>query len=386
MVSNVLPAFVVFVGKGLSAVPRVDLNNGDPPVVDDQFTARVGNTEIDAALIEADRARVVVPEGFAPGTYDVSITTPSGTTSTLPSALTVTDQAIRGCIDTSDCIDPCHSTGECVDNVCQLDPPDDPRCSFGLPTVIAELSDPAADDRSPTVTADLLEIYFASNRDSGNDADIWFATRADPSDPWSDPTLVAELSTSNRDDDGPEITADGLTIYISSNRDQVTNQQIYMSTRAARNQAWSEPVLVDELNTGAREDHAAPDSSHLRMVLRRGDLSDGDLFATSRGSLSDAWADPTPIVELNTGGGESSGYLEGDGTIMVLSSERRDGAGNHDIWITSRDTSSGVFVLPELIAELSGPGQDLDPWVSSDGAYVVFSSDRDGTFDLFEVR
>lgn len=386
MVSNVAPATVALLGSGLSAIPTVDLDEDDPPAVDDQFRVEIGNTELEATLVESDRVQVILEEGFPAGTYDVSLTTPSGITSTLAQALRVTEDNVRGCLDVSDCIDPCHSVGDCVNNVCVLDPPDNPLCSFDTPAMIAELSEPNANDRTPTVTGDLLELYFQSDRDAGTDTDIWMSTRATVGDPWSPPTRVAELSTNNRDDGAPEITQDGLTIYLSSDRDRNNQLDIYISTRADRSMPWSPPTLVEELSTNQRDEHATPDSSNLRMVTRAGDLFDGDLLLTGRASVGDPWNEPVPIAELNTSGSDSSGFLEADGLIMIIASDRTGGIGANDIWITSRQTLSRPFVVPELSASLSSDSEDLDPWTSADGSYTVFASDRDGNFNLYEAH
>src|SRR5262245_53540373 len=106
-------------------------------------------------------------------------------------------------------------------------------CSFGLPAAAPPSGDGAptddtappadtaalgpwgtpaptfagTDDDDPSLTADLRELYF--NRAS----DIYRATRASPSDAWSTPELVAELSSA-ASETTPEITGDGLTIFI----------------------------------------------------------------------------------------------------------------------------------------------------------------------------
>src|SRR3954466_16353067 len=52
---------------------------------------------------------------------------------------------------------------------------------FSAPTLVASLSDPDAIDEDPTLTADVLELYFMSTR-AGN-RDIWTARRATAADP-----------------------------------------------------------------------------------------------------------------------------------------------------------------------------------------------------------
>src|SRR5262245_23929212 len=84
-----------------------------------------------------------------------------------------------------------------------------PLGPWSAPTPFPELTAPGTALDDPTLTADMLEIYFNSNR-SGND-DIWMSTRSTTSSVWNDPTLVAELNTISRESD-PEVSYDGLVI------------------------------------------------------------------------------------------------------------------------------------------------------------------------------
>ncbi len=70
---------------------------------------------------------------------------------------------------------------------------------------------------SPVVSADDLTLYFASPAAGAGEHDIWRATRASASDPFSSPTPVSELNTSSFE--APSyLTADGCALYLYSNR------------------------------------------------------------------------------------------------------------------------------------------------------------------------
>lgn len=94
-----------------------------------------------------------------------------------------------------------------------------PLGPFGAPQLVAEVSDTSHDD-DVTLTGDMLEMYFESDRTTGSGeeeeqegviANFFVARRASVTDAWSEPVYVAELS-SEREDTGIEITPDGLTI------------------------------------------------------------------------------------------------------------------------------------------------------------------------------
>src|SRR5262245_10250456 len=88
---------------------------------------------------------------------------------------------------------------------------------FEVPQLVTELASgaPARTD-NPTLTADLLEIFFTTDRAGGN-GDIWFARRSDVAHPFSPPAAVTELNTSTFETSSA-ISADGLTIWFGSDR------------------------------------------------------------------------------------------------------------------------------------------------------------------------
>jgi Tol biopolymer transport system component len=60
--------------------------------------------------------------------------------------------------------------------------------TFGPGGLVAELSDPTANDIQPNVRKDGQEVVFSSNRSGGNGSqDIWVATRESGGDTWSQP-------------------------------------------------------------------------------------------------------------------------------------------------------------------------------------------------------
>ncbi len=70
-------------------------------------------------------------------------------------------------------------------------------------------------DNDPTVTLDDRVIIWASNRTG--DRGLWYATRAEPTDPWGLPRELASVNTTSSDD-GPHVSADGCELYFTSDR------------------------------------------------------------------------------------------------------------------------------------------------------------------------
>jgi Tol biopolymer transport system component len=88
---------------------------------------------------------------------------------------------------------------------------------FGAATAIAELNS-AAQDGQPNVRRDGLEIFFFSNRAGAAGNDIYAATRASTSDPWSAPVNLGSNVNSAASETRPSLSWDGTTLYFGSNR------------------------------------------------------------------------------------------------------------------------------------------------------------------------
>ena len=100
-----------------------------------------------------------------------------------------------------------------------------------------ELSSPTAGDYSALLRADGLEVFFSTDR-VGNDPDIWHATRARASDPFSSPTPVTGLSTSSTERPSA-ISVDSEVLYFHSQRNG--DDDLWMVTRSCQSRDYREP-------------------------------------------------------------------------------------------------------------------------------------------------
>lgn len=265
-------------------------------------------------------------------------------------------------------------------------PADDLRAAdggVGVPMLVAELSSPGADD-DPTLTADLLEIYFASDRAGGAGGDdIWRSVRESVHDPWQPPEPVAELNSAQQDE-APGITADGLEIYLSSSRGG--GNDIWRSTRASREDPWLPPTLVTELSSGSGDFQAQPSPSKLRLVMYRSS-GDRDIYESTRAAVDQPWTSPVPLSTLSSPDGDRSPCLYGNELEIVFSSDRDSGMFDvQDLFRASRPALGDQFGPAVPLTTVNSPADDDDPWISPDGRVMYFSSDRSGDLEIYEVR
>jgi hypothetical protein len=223
---------------------------------------------------------------------------------------------------------------------------------------------PTGSDDDPTLTGDRLELVF--NRAN----DLYVMTRVSLTAPWSAPARIDELSTASLEST-PEISLDGLTLYFSSNRAGSSGVDIWVSTRASRNDPWGTAVLVPSLESPSTDRCATPggDPDVLVMASNRMGAQKFDLYSSVRNSAG-IWDTPVPLVTLNSTGDDTAGILSGDDLTIYFFSTR---SGNADLYQAHRATKADAFGTPTVISELATMTDETDPWVSPDEHYMAFA-------------
>jgi hypothetical protein len=94
----------------------------------------------------------------------------------------------------------------------------------------------ASDDGQPNLRRDGLELFFYSTRpdlDALGGPDLYVATRASTSDPWSTPVNLGPNVNSSAGETRPSLSWDGTTLYFGSNRaeSEAGSVDIYVTTR-----------------------------------------------------------------------------------------------------------------------------------------------------------
>ncbi len=93
-----------------------------------------------------------------------------------------------------------------------------PEGTYGPGVPVTELNS-ASVERQPSISKSGLEIFFASDRLGTLGAlDLWVATRARTSDPWSTPVNLGATVNTTQTDARPAISFDGITLYFQSTR------------------------------------------------------------------------------------------------------------------------------------------------------------------------
>jgi hypothetical protein len=252
---------------------------------------------------------------------------------------------------------------------------------FAEPALITSLADGDGKDDDPSLSADLLLLYFNSTRSEGvGKEDIWASRRAGADAGWQAPELVRELNSEDRET-GIALAADGLTILFSSDRPGGSGGlDVYRAQRARRTDPWSEPERVADLSSSSDDLVSGTGAGgHVYLARRDGENEDYDLFVVLRDEGGQGWAEALPLASLNSDDEESDAFEVGGGAQLLFTREE-------DLYLAQREPGSGQFAEAMALEALNSADDDRDVWATPDLSYAVFASDRSGAYRLYEVR
>ena len=279
----------------------------------------------------------------------------------------------------------CAIAAGCGGTVVDIGDPKPPPYRFDAPRLLAELDTTTYANQNPTLTGDLLDIYFTSNR-GDTAADVWTAHRASRSDPFDPPTLVAEVS-SPLYETSPAISVDGLSLYVGSDRDGTTGGlDIWVATRSDRNATWSALENLTALNSTMNDIPRPPGQHGLVMPMAsERDVTGGyRTFLAVRPDVNQPFDGMVLVAGLVGGDILADAFLSDDGLTMFYAAA--SGGAKPDVYVAWRASTADRFSLPTPLTDLNTAADERDPWLSPDGTLFYFTSDRgNGVLQIYEA-
>lgn len=256
--------------------------------------------------------------------------------------------------------------------------------TFSVPVPVTGLRASDIDVHDPSLTGDELEIFFSSDTDGVSD--VWTSTRPSVADPWASAVRVEELSSAD-DDIDPDVSPDGSTLYLSSNRGGL-NYQLFVSRRAGRTQPWSLPEAVAGIPTTNSNLAPSVDPAGLLIAfaVQRGGPDEISLYSATRATTAGAWQAVEPMASITSAYQDQNPALFDNGRGLVFSSRRSDQGRTSDLFVTTRADRTQPWGAPSAISELDTESWEGDPWMSQNGRHILFVSDRtDGVSRIYEA-
>ena len=203
---------------------------------------------------------------------------------------------------------------------------EDPNSEFTSERIVTELG--AA--LEPWVSSDELRMYYTMEEPNGLRL-IKFANRPNTSTLWEPNRPITEINSGGAA--SPSLTADGLTIFWSSNKTDGV-YSIYSATRGSVNELFSNITVVSELEASlnlAACPSVSPDGMEIYFVNHDG-LS-YDIYRASRTSASNPFGNVVKLEVINqTNTSEHHPYISPDGQRLYFWSDRN--ATGTSIWMS----------------------------------------------------
>jgi hypothetical protein len=262
---------------------------------------------------------------------------------------------------------------------------------WSAPMNLGPVVNSPAVDNNPTLTADELTMYFASERPGGlGGADIWVTRRASRDSPWEPPVNVGPPVNTPFIDAAPSLSPDGHLLFIHSNRPgALGGNDIWMSRRSGSKDEdeWEPPVnLGPDVNTTDDEqgpDYVASDGGGA-LHFNRGNLvlQMADLYRVEIKRDGRTEGPAQPVTELNAPGfNDAAPTLRADAREILFFSPRPGGLGLADIWVSTRQSANHPWSPPQNAGPpLNTPFFDQQPELTQDARTLYLVSNRPGGF------
>jgi len=244
---------------------------------------------------------------------------------------------------------------------------------YRTPVAVTELNGSNFDaDRSPCLDDSQLNVWFARIQVGGlGGHDIWTASRPSIGAPWSGLASVPGVS-SPADDSGVEVSGDGRTMFLSTNRPGgAGGYDIWMSTRAGAMSPWSAPVPIPEINTPSDERHPSLTGDGLELFYSTGGNQGTAIMSATRTSpTGTTW---TVRLHRDFLGNERPIAVSHDGLRLHYANDHQ--LSSLDLYQVFRWSPASTFISPawRIISEANSTSHEEEGDLTDDGFSFYFS-------------
>ena len=192
----------------------------------------------------------------------------------------------------------------------------------------------------------------------------------------------------------PVLTADENTIFYTRRNgfSFSDDEDIVMSKRDSTGQ-WTTPISISpNINSDFNEGTCtiSADGRILIFTTCEGRKGYGscDLYISTR--IGDSWSDPKNLgPNINTRAWESQPSLSADGRTLYFISDRGDGIGKRDIWMSEVDEEGKWKKAWNLGPQVNTSDEEVSPFIHVNGTSLFFASKGYpgfGGFDIYKTE
>ncbi|MFC1493580.1 hypothetical protein ACFL6O_06415 [candidate division KSB1 bacterium] len=206
---------------------------------------------------------------------------------------------------------------------------------------------------------------------------------------WSKPEKFPHLDPEY---DGDFLfSPDGNKLVFSSQRplheegNKLENCHIYIMEKTEY--GWQEPVrLGSEVNSGMHDSYPCLTADYTLYFFSRrsGGFGNADTY---RSKFTDGKYNEIENLgkPVNTGYHDLDAFVAPDESYMILCSDRPGSYGEEDLYISFKKTG-GLWTEPVNMGEdFNSQGSEWIPYVTPDGKYFFFTSNKTGNRDIYWV-
>ena len=209
---------------------------------------------------------------------------------------------------------------------------------------------------------------------------------------WQSPVLVS-FSGKYKDLE-PYLSPEGLRLYFASNRplikseDETKDFDIWYVTRKNINDSWSEPINIGaNINTEYNEFYPAIASSkNIYFTSDRPSTKGKDDIFFSAWTQQGYTETKSLSTAINTEGYEFNSYIAPDESFMIFTGyARKNGLGSGDLYISYKTSIGSWTTAKNMGATVNSNQMDYCPfvdWVSKSMYYTSRRSSLQGTIKL----
>jgi hypothetical protein len=245
------------------------------------------------------------------------------------------------------------------------------------PTNVGPVINDAYDVQECDFLHDGLELYFSAHRpDEYGKRDIYVARRETINDPWQEPVNLGPNVNSSGSQVEPSISGNGLELYFGCWDDW----NLRVCTRPSKDAPWSSPVKVGPpvgsyepaMEIGSN-DVWGPDISADGLSLyfnstRVGGYGGNDIWVAKRATIDDEWGEPVNLgPNVNSAGGDNEPCISTDGLTLVFN------RGLRNMMASTRKFINDDWG-PAVDLGFPAPGNFYGPALSPDGSTIYFDA------------